>query len=249
MREQNSKKLINYFRFQKGFTMFELIVVISITFLLLAMVIFNYRTGGEQLKFQRSANKVAQDIRRTSEMAMSSRRLNSGNVPEGGYGIYFDTSEPSRYILFADGNNDKQYSSGEEIETVQLETNITITNLSPSSPLTIVFTPPNPTVTINKDFNNTTASITIGGLSQTTYTYTDSGSTLGWRTPKARCDTNPLTKECPSTFSATASDPPTVYDQYKFGRFQRSQKYQKKETTSGLSKIIEVNNAGLVNVR
>jgi len=138
-------------------------VVTGIIILLSALVLPNYRTGESQLALQRSANKLAQDIRRAQEMAMSAKEF-EGVVPPGGYGINFQTNLTS-YILFADLNNNKVFDSGEAIETLSLERGVKISNLSPASPLTISFTPPDPTVNINP--SNSLAIITLSNNGQT----------------------------------------------------------------------------------
>jgi len=138
-------------------------VVTGIIILLSALVLPNYRTGESQLALQRSANKLAQDIRRAQGMAMSAKEF-EGVVPPGGYGINFQTNLTS-YILFADLNNNKVFDSGEAIETLSLERGVKISNLSPASPLTISFTPPDPTVNINP--SNSLAIITLSNNGQT----------------------------------------------------------------------------------
>jgi len=138
-------------------------VVTGIIILLSALVLPNYRTGESQLALQRSANKLAQDIRRAQEMAMSAKEF-EGVVPPGGYGINFQTNLTS-YILFADLNNNKVFDSGEAIETLSLERGVKISNLSPASPITISFTPPDPTVNINP--SNSLAIITLSNNGQT----------------------------------------------------------------------------------
>jgi len=148
---------------QKAFTLIELLVVTGIIILLSALVLPNYRTGESQLALQRSANKLAQDIRRAQGMAMSAKEF-EGVVPPGGYGINFQTNLTS-YILFADLNNNKIFDSGEAIETLSLERGVKISNLSPASPLTISFTPPDPTVNINP--SNSLAIITLSNNGQT----------------------------------------------------------------------------------
>ena len=96
-------------------------------------------------------------------MAMSAKEF-EGVVPPGGYGINFQTNLTS-YILFADLNNNKVFDSGEAIETLSLERGVKISNLSPASPLTISFTPPDPTVNINP--SNSLAIITLSNNGQT----------------------------------------------------------------------------------
>jgi prepilin-type N-terminal cleavage/methylation domain-containing protein len=131
---------------KKAFTLVELLVTISIITILTAIVVFNYRSGGEQLALQRAANQLAEDIRRTMEMALSGKER-AGSFPQGGYGIYFNTSSASSYIIFADSNGNKNYDSGEEVEVVKIkEKNITIFSISSGSSLSITFLPPVPEI-------------------------------------------------------------------------------------------------------
>lgn len=124
----------------KGFTLVELLVSIFIIILMSGIIFANYRTGGQQFALQRSANKLAQDIRRAQQMAMSAKETNLGGqvptgqefVPKGGYGIYFDESSPNSYVIFADCNENRQYNGTglvcgptgteytEQVETIEL---------------------------------------------------------------------------------------------------------------------------------
>jgi len=96
----------------KGFTLVELAVVIFIILLLTAVTLPNYRSGEKRLALQRSANKLAQDIRRVQGMAMSAEEFH-GIVPEGGYGIRVRDKHGSppiyTYFLYADCNNNEVY--------------------------------------------------------------------------------------------------------------------------------------------
>ena len=149
----------------KSFTLVELLVAVGIIILLTALVLPDYRAGERQFALQRSASKLAQDLRRAEEMAMSAKEPPTApDTFKGAYGINFQTNS-SNYILFADLDNDQIYDSGEEIETLPLEKKVKISNLSPASPLTISFTPPDPTVNINP--SDSLASITLTNNGQT----------------------------------------------------------------------------------
>ncbi len=152
-----------------GLTLVELLVVISIIAVISAIVFANYREGEKQFALQRSAHKLAQDIRRAQNMAMAARGI--GGVVPRGYGIHLITTSPTQYILFADNNGNGLRDAGDtDVETLGLETGNSITGLSPASPLTIVFFPPDPTVLISGSPANTLASISLnyaGGAGRT----------------------------------------------------------------------------------
>ncbi len=177
----------------RGFTLLEITVVISIMILLGTIFIANYRGGEKQFALKRSTNKLAQDLRRVEEMAMSSQRtpdsFEPGAFPKGGYGIYFQKNSNS-YILFADCDGNGVYSGagtsptcasstasfsfwkGEKLEEITLEQGIYIKDLVPSSLnyLSITFFPPDPTITINPQASSATIYLTFGGVSQKTIT-------------------------------------------------------------------------------
>jgi len=134
-----------------GFTIIELLVVMAIIVIVSGLVLANWRGGEKQYALQRAANKLAQDIRRVEEFAMSARAF-QGQIPKGGYGIYFKISEKDHYILFADLNGNNHYDSGSDglVEDIKIEKEVQISQLS-ASPLHITFTPPDPTVTIKPD--------------------------------------------------------------------------------------------------
>lgn len=131
-----------------SFTLVEILVSIFIIVLMAGIIFANYRQGGQQFALQRSANKLAQDIRRAQQMAMGASERSS--CPAGykyGYGIHLTTATNDQYILFADCDNGQNYNLGEGFEDIKFESGVKIKTLS-GDPLTIIFTPPDPTVTI-----------------------------------------------------------------------------------------------------
>lgn len=149
----------------RGFTLIELLVSLAIIVLMLAMAVLFYRVGESQLALERASHKLAQDIRRAQELAVSARQLPGKPVPRGGYGLYFNLANPSTYILFADEDENRVYSgSSELVEEISLEPGVVINGLLPSSPLHIVFMPPDPVVTIQGDasINSATVELNLG---------------------------------------------------------------------------------------
>lgn len=137
----------------KAFILIELIVVMGIIAILSGIVLINYRTGQEQLALQRATNKLASDIRRVQEMAMSARESNG--VPPR-YGVQFTTTDPDYYILFADLNDNGKYEPGDDdpIETTTFEQGVSIDqlfigdSLSSTTKIWITFEPPDPIIEI-----------------------------------------------------------------------------------------------------
>jgi prepilin-type N-terminal cleavage/methylation domain-containing protein len=194
---------------KKGFTLTELLVVMTIVSILTTLTLFSFRTAEKQFALQSAVYKLAQDLRRVQEMAMATREF-QGEVPQKGYGVYFDISEPEHYILFADIDGDYEFNGSSEIvEDIEIEKNIRISSLS-SSPLTIIFTPPDPTITIKPSADS--AIIAFGSLGDLYFLLEETVS--GYVLPRASCDLDPTQSECGSTFSASAEDPSFVYDWY-----------------------------------
>lgn len=144
----------------KSFTLVELLVVTSIIILLSAIILPNYRGIERQFALQRSAHKLAQDIRRAGEMAMSTREFQE-EVPEGGYGIHLELSWGNYYKLYADKNGNEKFDGADgEVETINLEKGVYIKNILPSS-LSINFRSPIPTVKIKTEAGQDSVNATI----------------------------------------------------------------------------------------
>ncbi len=154
---------------QKGFTLLELLTVVGVIATLSAVVLGGYNTGEGRFTLQRSAVQLGQDIRRTSNMAMTGKSDLSffGEIfPEGGYGIYF-AKDHDHYIIFGDCNDNGDYDSSgeaiscasstvsapfpEQVEKVSLESEIKIIDISPTSAVSITFFPPDPLIQIRGD--------------------------------------------------------------------------------------------------
>ena len=136
--------------------MIEMVVTMAIILILTMVVFVNYRKGGQQLALNRAAHKLTQDIRRAQELAMSSTPFGTGPSPRvpSGYGIFFDTSQPESYSLFADLNGDLYFNEedGERVgDPIAFEERVEISNLQDAAEISrdtiaIVFQPPDPQI-------------------------------------------------------------------------------------------------------
>jgi len=146
------------FNNEKAITLIELLVVTAIILILSAIILPSYQIGEKQLALQRSTHKLAQDIRRTQEMAMSAKELPGGGLPDGGYGICFDKLPSPSIFLYADTVPPaERYGTGDQIiETISLEKEVKTkevrlkkpgNNVSPAR-VSINFKPPDPEVNL-----------------------------------------------------------------------------------------------------
>ncbi|GMX58987.1 MAG: hypothetical protein MCSN_6420 [Candidatus Microsyncoccus archaeolyticus] len=175
--------------FQKGLTLVEMLIVISIAVLFSAMVFGNYNVGKEGLALERAAQKLSQDLRRAQEMGLS------GYFPTGfnAAGLYFDESSPATsYILYnnstSDATNYYYQSSTDSIrETINIETGIKICNIidddngSITYPTTrsVSFAPPEPVTRIENDNTLHNVSIVLCIISDNTKTRTININNVG----------------------------------------------------------------------
>jgi len=148
---------------ERGTTLIEILITISMITILLGVTFWGYRDRGRELGLKHSALEMVTNLEKVREMAMSARVIGVGaERPEGGYGIRFIKNETS-YILFADVTNNKSYDvgAGELNSTVLLKNGISIVLASPATTTDIVFIPPSPDVYINGS-KAVSAEITIG---------------------------------------------------------------------------------------
>lgn len=149
----------------KGFTVSEILVVITIIAILSLIMLPYYSAAKHQLAVQRSASKLAQDIRLVIEKAMSAQEEPACGAGFGyGYGIELSDGDPGEYLLFADCNDNGSYEPSDELISqgqVEFEEGVEIESLSRNN-LNIVFRPPDPTVTISND--DDTATIIIRSI-------------------------------------------------------------------------------------
>lgn len=144
--------------------MVELLISLAIVGIVSAILIANLRGGGQAQELRFAADNLASLIRRAQILSLSGAQVNA-QVPVGGYGINLSqcSSPPCDITLFTDFDGQLDFDGGGEFqESVRLAPSIQISAAAPSSPLNIVFKPPQPLVCFNRDcFATATAIITL----------------------------------------------------------------------------------------
>lgn len=128
---------------KRGFTLIEMMIVITISAVLMAMVLFYGRGGEKQIILLTEQAKLVNTILRSKSLAVQT--FNQPRRPCG-YGVHF---VPNGYVLFKDlaedcAMSDKKYSGpDEEVENITLNK---VVKFLPPPLLDILFIPPDPTV-------------------------------------------------------------------------------------------------------
>lgn len=133
---------------QKSFTLTELLVICGIILILSAIILPNYRLGERSFALQRSAHKLAQDLRVVQELSMSAKAFDCpANWKMKGYGINLTTGN-DYYFLKArceSTTTPGSYDDRQVGEKIPLEKGVKIKTLT-QNPLNIFFYPPEPEV-------------------------------------------------------------------------------------------------------
>jgi len=100
---------------QRGFTLIELMVTISIVVLVTAVILVEYSSFNSTTLLTSQAYVTAFDLREAQSLAIGVR--GQGTQFKEEYGLYFDMSNPKSYLLFQDNGIvvPAQYTIGEEI--------------------------------------------------------------------------------------------------------------------------------------
>lgn len=122
---------------QQGFTMFELMITISIMVIIAALVLVNFPGFNRQVAIEHAAQEVSLSLRAAQARALAVQKfLPTGKFPQG-YGVYFDRNNPTQYIIFADlcqlceegETGYGVYDEGEKVDTITLPRPLVINDL------------------------------------------------------------------------------------------------------------------------
>lgn len=164
----------------KGFTIVEVLTATLVMAILSALLLLNWRAGGESLAVDRAAHQLAHDMRAALERALGGQTF-SACADISGYGVHFDEATPSCYLLYAECNGNSTYEgqncegggSGPDaaVEIVDLERGVAIQSVSPGPKADVLFTPPEPQVSL-KPGNPSEVHIVLRSLKTPTKTKT-----------------------------------------------------------------------------
>ncbi|MDD5589742.1 MAG: prepilin-type N-terminal cleavage/methylation domain-containing protein [Candidatus Portnoybacteria bacterium] len=131
--------------FKRGFTLYELLVVLAIVSLLSVMVVARFRAGQKNYALANAKQAFVATVRQAQSMATSGTEM-PGYDTIGGYGVYVQSA--NSYILFFNTNSGKEHQGGSgsvAINTVNLTNEITVSGAGN----TIFFLPPQPVTYLN----------------------------------------------------------------------------------------------------
>lgn len=147
--------------------MVEFLVVISIIGILSSVLFFNWRSGEATFALQKSAYRLAQDIREMQEMAMEAREIDCNGDTGSSFGVQFKRSWPDYYKLFVDCNDNRIFEANDiELRRVYFEKGVEISTLAapaltPAAAFGILFVPPDPTTYIKNKSSDIEGAVTI----------------------------------------------------------------------------------------
>lgn len=147
----------------RGFTVLEMLVVISIIILLSSLLILYSRAGENQIILFRDQSRLIMVLNRAKSLS-----IQMFNAPESpcAFGVHFSQAE-NAFLIFRDlavtcQNADHVYTeTGELFERYQLSSKIKFGGLTLTD---IVFIPPDPKTLIDNDPNKIDATVTLETL-------------------------------------------------------------------------------------
>lgn len=105
-----------------GFSLIELLVVISIFSIISLVILANHSQFQSTVLLESLAYDIGLSVRQAQVYGLSVRRSTGADEFQSGYGVHFDSDVPTQYLFFADVNNDKRYVQGVDqiVETYTL---------------------------------------------------------------------------------------------------------------------------------
>lgn len=160
----------------KGFTLFEMLVVLAIVALIAVLILVRYREGQKLYELTQASQFLDLDIRDVQSRAISGAAVSG--VSLSGYGLYIQSN--SSYTLFYNLKGDSlnvHNGASVNIKTVTLPKSVSITSVKIDTVevgvgKSIFYIPPSPDAIIEGSGNNVTIDIVLTGQSGSQRTVT-----------------------------------------------------------------------------
>ena len=154
---------------KKGFTLIELIAVTGVMVILSTILLANYNRFGGAITLRNIVYDVALSIREAQTYGISVRKFGEGAGQfSAGYGMHFEKTSPTQYILFADAVQPSNglYDAGESVDLLTMRGGYFIYDMCGTSPgssvdeclldeLDVTFKRPDPDAYIRGILNST----------------------------------------------------------------------------------------------
>lgn len=122
----------------RGFTLFEVLVVIAIIGIITVLILGNYRKGQSQYEVAQTSQRLASDIRQAQGMAISGADT-AGYSQIGGYGINVQSGSYTLFLNTSSDANGCPSGTPTTLKTVSFPAGVTATNTGQ-----VFFAPPEP---------------------------------------------------------------------------------------------------------
>jgi prepilin-type N-terminal cleavage/methylation domain-containing protein len=115
--------------FSSGFTLIEMLVVIGIMTVVSGVVLANNSRFGGQVLLQNLAYDIALSIRQSQVYGISVQRFGTAATFAPAYGMYFNVSSPTTYVLFGDVTPNGIFDTGETVQSTTIQSGFSISEL------------------------------------------------------------------------------------------------------------------------
>ena len=149
-----------------GFVLIELLISMSLATLILGVVLFGYRVFTNNLAIRAAGQQIAVSVRQAQTQGVVNRQINTSADFANGYGVSFNLSDPTSYIVFVDKNGNGKCdgsvatptdcSSGTEvIEKDSFKNNVSLYSFCGTDPSNTMTCPPLSAQNLNVIFSST----------------------------------------------------------------------------------------------
>ncbi len=164
--------------FQKGFSLVELLVTVSIFTVITGIILINFPSFSSKIALENLANEIALAVRQAQVFGVASREFGIGSSIFPTHGAHFDSTQATTFFIYADTNDNSKYDGDAELlETFTVRRRNYISGLcgfltsdsicTPLTKLDVTFSRPDPEPTVlgtianGEEANYSYATITV----------------------------------------------------------------------------------------